>query len=341
MEDIRYIDPAQSVRRVFSRLGLSLAAFTAISFGAQFLLGRVLARIAPSFPFLRQNGLTISVVLSFFCMYAVGFPVLLLMLRGTERITPVRASLSLEDGVSLFFISRSFLLLGSLISQNVIAMIERITGSTPQDTTSVLVEALPTPMILLFVVVLAPIFEEYIYRKLLIDRIGAYGDKVAILFSATVFGLAHGNFFQFFYTFLLGLILGYLYTQTGKLRYPIGLHMVTNFLGSIAVLPALETLDTLNTLTPETIAQDPFGTLALLRPMLSFLLLQYAFAAAGVVLLFHFWKKVVLKAREPRLLSRTQFARAALLNIGITLLMLLTIVEFFLSVFDLEGFFAA
>jgi membrane protease YdiL (CAAX protease family) len=56
----------------------------------------------------------------------------------------------------------------------------------------------------------------------------------------------HGNLSQFFYAFGLGLLLGYVYARTGKLRYSIGLHMIINFMGSfvgILILRLSESLD--------------------------------------------------------------------------------------------------
>ena len=47
------------------------------------------------------------------------------------------------------------------------------------------------------------------FRKLIIDRMSIYGDKLAIIVSSIAFGLFHGNFYQIFYATLIGFILGY------------------------------------------------------------------------------------------------------------------------------------
>ena len=41
------------------------------------------------------------------------------------------------------------------------------------------------------------------------------------------------NLFQFFYAFLLGLMFGYVYTRTSKLRYSTAMHMIINFNGGV------------------------------------------------------------------------------------------------------------
>ena len=69
---------------------------------------------------------------------------------------------------------------------------------------------------LFFLVIVGPIFEEWLFRKQLIDHTRKYGEKTAILLSGLAFGLFHMNLFQFFYAFLLGLMFGYVYTRTSS-----------------------------------------------------------------------------------------------------------------------------
>ena len=85
--------------------------------------------------------------------------------------------------------------------------------------------------------VLAPVFEELVFRKVMVDRVLPYGEWPAILFSGITFGLFHGNLTQFFYAALLGMVLAYVYIRTGNILYSIGLHACVNFLGG--VLPML------------------------------------------------------------------------------------------------------
>ena len=41
------------------------------------------------------------------------------------------------------------------------------------------------------------------------------------------------NVFQFFYAFGLGLMFGYVYTRTSRLRYSVAMHMLINLNGSV------------------------------------------------------------------------------------------------------------
>jgi len=173
---------------------------------------------------------------------------------------------------------------------------------------------------ILFMVILAPVIEEYIFRKQLIDRMHIYGEKLAVLTSAVMFGLFHGNLSQLFYAFALGLVFGYVYLKTGKLRYSIALHMLINFLGSVVgpfFLEKLAALDTLETLD-----------MAALAPMLPWLLGFGAYgltlmglAVAGLVLLCIHKRKVSFTPAELELPRESRF-RTVYGNAGMLLLVL-------------------
>ena len=77
-------------------------------------------------------------------------------------------------------------------------------------------------------VVVAPVFEELIFRKLVLDRIGGFGEAPAALCSALIFGLAHQNAGQFFLAFLLGILFARIYLRTGRIVYTMVLHFIIN-----------------------------------------------------------------------------------------------------------------
>lgn len=82
---------------------------------------------------------------------------------------------------------------------------------------------------LIFTVFVAPIFEEIIYRHLLLRSLKPIGDTPAIIISALVFGLAHGNFDQFAYAFLSGIIFGLMAVRYDTIIPGMVLHLINNF----------------------------------------------------------------------------------------------------------------
>lgn len=87
--------------------------------------------------------------------------------------------------------------------------------------------------LLIVVGIIAPISEELIFRGLIQRRIRDYlGTVWAIIISAVIFGIYHGNMVQFIYATLLGVLLALLYEKTQSLWIPIAAHMAANLWSS-------------------------------------------------------------------------------------------------------------
>jgi len=86
----------------------------------------------------------------------------------------------------------------NLMGRSMLDVLETVSGST--DSFSMF----------LYASILAPVTEELVFRGYVIRSLRPYGKRFAILFSALMFGLFHGNLMQAPYAFLVGLLLGYL-----------------------------------------------------------------------------------------------------------------------------------
>ncbi len=76
-----------------------------------------------------------------------------------------------------------------------------------------------------------PVFEELLFRKMVMSRLSCLGTKGAIICSAVLFALPHvysQGVAQMFFTFALGLVWGYITIKTGKLWPAIILHSLSN-----------------------------------------------------------------------------------------------------------------
>ncbi len=87
--------------------------------------------------------------------------------------------------------------------------------------------------------IIAPVIEEYIYRHLLLKPLRIMGDAPAVILSALIFGLAHGNFDQFAYCFLSGIIFSLIAIRYDSLKMPILLHFANNFLVTVIIYEKL------------------------------------------------------------------------------------------------------
>lgn len=93
----------------------------------------------------------------------------------------------------------------------------------------------------LYISILGPIAEELLLRGCVL-RLGSHiSAKVGIFISALLFGIMHGNIAQFYNTFLMGLLLGYITVKCRSIIPAIIAHVCNNSLATVMtfVKPAL------------------------------------------------------------------------------------------------------
>lgn len=314
-------------RKVFSRIGLAFFVILVLATVLQALL----IAIPPIYNWMRSSswGLWIG---TFLPLYGVAIPVGLLLLRSLPAQPPQDKKLRPVSFLVIFPICVFLMLSGSLLGNALSALLSGGTAENELNTFALD----PHPLKILVMVILAPLLEEYICRKQIIDRTVRYGEKTAILFSAAVFGLMHQNLFQFFYAFALGLVFGYIYTRTGRLRYTIALHSLVNFMGSV-IAPWILTLmesEGLTTLDPtmptEQLLAFYMEILPTLLAVLGYLFMYLGLAFAGFVLLIIMLHRLEFKETAEPLPKGTAF-KTAYLNTGMVLFFLLCAAAFVLA----------
>ncbi len=222
-------------RQVFSRVGFAYAAYLTISTASQLLAAALLQ------PFRARMGEDLWFVVCMLCMYPAAFLVFWLLMRRIPKDPAGRPDMPLRAGrfLGIFIICVGVMYAGNLLGQLISQMADRLTGRQSVNAVVELVMGMDTWAVFLAAVAAAPVMEELLFRKLLLDRVSVFGDRTAILLSGVVFGLAHGNFYQFFYAFGLGSIFAWVYLRTRRIRFSILLHVLINFCGSILPIQLL------------------------------------------------------------------------------------------------------
>ncbi len=314
-------------KKDFSRFGFSLFAIGIITVLVQLLLSFLWQF------WLRDTGLgqweLTTWVMTIAPMYLIAVPTGYMLMKKIPRETGEKQKLSFGRFLVLMLISMPIMYGGNIIGNFFSAL---LSGGTAENSvidfaTSNLVYGF------VFTVLLAPLMEEFIFRKQLIDRLGRYGEKTAIFFSAVTFGLFHMNLFQFFYAFGLGLIFAYVYTRTRMLRYPVIMHMIINFSGGVLAPMIIANLDVelmekaaLGQATAQEISQ-------LLGPMLSYYAYLFVLLSSiilGIVFLILRWKKRVLLGTSHQLPLGTE-KKAVYWNPGMILFSLFCLVMIVLA----------
>lgn len=88
----------------------------------------------------------------------------------------------------------------------------------------------------LAVSILAPVFEELMFRGTVLRNNEVLGQKFAIFTSALFFGMYHMNHRQIFYAFVLGLFAGFLFVKTRSIFPSIIMHFVLNSISTAGML---------------------------------------------------------------------------------------------------------
>ena len=90
---------------------------------------------------------------------------------------------------------------------------------------------------LLSTVVCAPLFEEFLFRGVILEAVRRRrGVPAAWLISSLCFGLAHGLPSQMVATGIIGLVLGHMYIRSGSLFGSIVLHALNNALAMLLLI---------------------------------------------------------------------------------------------------------
>ena len=223
-----------AARRSAGRLGLGFFLMLALVTAAQLAVRLLLLQFAPGA--LRQEWVTWALML---IQYVVGIPVVLLCTRKTPGQPPERASFPIRRMAEYFVAGYALMYLGSLLGTQVGDWLSRLLGRGVGGNIEGLVTGSSFWLNLFLVTLIAPVVEEFLFRKVIVDRLKPFGEKAAVLTSALMFGLFHGNVYQVFYALAVGIILGLAYVRSGRLRFSILIHVLINGLGSLVATGVL------------------------------------------------------------------------------------------------------
>lgn len=281
----------KSIRKAFSRIGFSFVSILVFGSILQITAAEAIKLSPKIYDWFLKSSLGMMLI-SFVPLYVFAFPLGFLILRKLPSWKKEKEKMAGRELLSFGIMCLPIMYLGNTIGTLLSGI---LSGGTATNT----IEELLTGNILveiLFLVILAPLFEELLFRKFLIDKTVCFGEKTAVIFSALTFGLFHGNLFQFFYTFGIGFIWAYIYVKTRKFSYVFCLHAVFNFIGGIVPSMLLkyvgaENIAALETMDINTMLQDKSG-IALYGIYTMVLIIL---AAAGAVLLIRRRKEFVFE----------------------------------------------
>ena len=231
---------SDNINRGLDNIGIVYAIFSIVVTCVQLFVSFGLGTMFPEY--VQSNSIIFSLMLVVISVDLIGFP----LIFGLTKRIPARDIPKTKTGF-LGFLPYIFMTFAILVPGTIVGTIvhRAITLPFGGDGSNVIAELLmksnPIPRIIV-IGILAPVFEELIFRKLLIDRLSRYGSFIAIIVSGLFFGLFHGNFSQFFFATGIGLLFAFLYVKTGKIHLTIILHMMVNLFSSVITTTAIQNL---------------------------------------------------------------------------------------------------
>lgn len=337
MEETNEKTTLKPIRKHFSRLGLWFFLGAVIINVAQVVVILPIQFFKPEW----MSDVNIAMILSALPMYLIGMPALIAMVRTIPGQAPEKHSMKVGHFIlaviMCFGIMYIFNMMGNMIT-NAIGMLK---GGEVENVLENMLTGVNLLLVFVYTVICAPVMEEYVFRKLIVDRTVRYGQGVAVLLSGLMFGLFHGNLGQFVYAFTLGMFLAFIYVKTGNLKITIALHMLVNVMGGVVSLLLMDVIDVEQLYA---ILESGASSSALFSYYMNnigglILLLIYdlfvygSMLAGGILIIVAFAKKRFWLAPAEEPIPRGRQFKTVILNVGMLLYVIFWIAIIILQLF--------
>lgn len=231
------MDNAKCYAKVCSKIGLALILFYSffyLSIGAVAVLLEEFGEIGNKLA-MDIIAEILSAIVYFFSFAAAAF-ILRKMCKKLPSHRPIYTSFNIKKWVLpaiIAIIAINFTL--SFINSIMISSLSPSFATSLSSTTNEIASKPMAERIIFFflsvisVGVVPAICEEYLFRGGVLTELLPFGKTTAILASSFLFGIMHQNPFQFLYTIVMGVAIGYVYVKSKSIWACVLLHFLNNF----------------------------------------------------------------------------------------------------------------
>lgn len=175
----------------------------------------------------------IETLFCFVVLYCIGFPILYLIIRNMPvELVEKKRTLGIKATIEIIIVESGI----GILATTIVIILINVMGLDIDYTKSI-----STDILTLFkLLVMNPILEELVFRKVILERLRPFGNVKSILISSIMFALPHTvsqGLPQVFTVFVLGFAWAYVVNKTGNIKYSIGLHSFSNLW--LGVLPSI------------------------------------------------------------------------------------------------------
>ena len=224
---------APDYRKTLSRVGWGMAVFFAAGQLGQLLVAFVLQKLAPGFA---ATALALFLITDV-GLYGIGLPLAFLVVRRLPRCAPpVRDKGGLGLTLRTLVMGFCVMYLTNFLTLALMQLVTWLKGATVTNPLQTVATAGNPLLNVVMLCVVPAVCEELVFRAGMHRLTAGLGAKVYVVVSAACFALFHGNLYQIFYAFALGVLLAYLYLRTGKIALCMAVHFCINLVGTVAAM---------------------------------------------------------------------------------------------------------
>ena len=176
--------------------------------------------------FLKMSG--IFMFISWLIFFSILFSIKYMNKDHRKTVYRRMSKSALLGGIGGIIIAQ---ILANIIIEILKVILHNI-GYTLQDSLINDISKMQSVSIILFTCIVGPVFEEILFRDIILNLLKILGNKSAIIISSILFGIYHGNIEQAIYAILIGIILGYVATEI-SLYWAMVFHIFNNSMAEI------------------------------------------------------------------------------------------------------------
>ncbi len=310
-------DELTKATKNFSGLGWAFVIGSAVIMLVQTVAVRLVGMWKPEW----TQDPTMALIIAILPMYLIGMPALILLAKRIPADKVEQRKMKAGHFILALIMCIAVMYVSNLVGSMITYIIGTLKGSAVNNTVANIASSANMAVTFIYMVICAPIMEEYVFRKLIVDRTVRYGQGVAVVVSGLMFGLFHGNLNQFVYAATMGMFLAFLYVKTGKLKITIAIHMIINFMGAVISVLVLDAIH-YEEFVEVSYSGNLEATTAFITQHLLGFLAYYAYLffiviamVVGIILFIVFRKRLIVEAGEVSIPKGKRF-RTIVVNSG-------------------------
>lgn len=220
-------------KKIINNVTFRYAIFFVLMFGIEFASSFLVNKLIPDFA--QENAALTNLGMTVIDMYVIGFSLIFFLTRKLPNASIEKKTIKPGRYIAYILMTFGLVGMGALIGYPIHNAVSSMFSSSELALADIMLDS-SIGLRALVVGIMAPVFEELIFRKLLVDKLAVYGERVAIIASGLLFGLFHANFMQGVFASFIGALFAYVYLRSGHIIYTIGLHAAINLTTSVGTV---------------------------------------------------------------------------------------------------------